>query len=1112
MRFNELVKINKNFKKSTNLQLDKGNIGFLEDFILSPSNQENLEYIISAVQNGQGAFTFTGPYGSGKSSFALFVTELLTVTNKAAYQVCVDKITNSSLKKNVFLSVKKKREVISLVGEPTSPLLLLSNALQCEPTSESILQILKKKIDKNDGFILIIDEMGKLLESTVLNSQYDIYLLQQIAELANSSNGRFVFIGILHQSFTEYASSLNKNTQDEWYKIHGRFSDLVIDTSNEEKLDLIGRTIISEESPKENTPLIEATIATIAKNRPINVKSYQDLLAKCWPLNPLVALLLGPLSLKNFGQNQRSIFTFLSSQEPGSFSNFLEKTSFDENTLYGIDDFWEYIQSNFDFVLSRSSDARRWILAQEVLDKLYAQASITKIDIKIASTILKLISLLEIFKGNTGLTASKEIITALFNASDLTKPEDLFTLSVLDIEAAIQKLKGLSLIREAYDKSGYVLFDGSDFDIDAALDDALQQVVNVDYSRLNKIASFQPIVAKKHYHETGTIRWMDLSLIPFSSWKDDKGEIESQFDNTKFGAWLVIIPANQTEFEEANALLEKRKDFNQSKPLLLSVTHHFDIINSYARELLALEWIEKNTASLIGDRVARHEIENRKNHLSFAIREVIAQFKIEVDWYGESHIGNVNETTMSKMASKLASDAFYKSPNIQTEMLNNNKPSGSANGAVNALLRKMVINKGERNLGFEDGKYPAEWGLYTILLVRTGIYRKQKNNDYYMFAMPEDSLLLQLWEDTDNFLRERDKCTVKEIYAFWEEAPYGIKKGLHAVLLLTYILSMEGNIAAYLQGMYLPEITELFVDYLIKESNEVEIKFIDMSDNRQDYVKQLHRDLGKAFKSFKYCQPNILDISRKMVAFINSLNPWVMRTKKLSRNTMRLRDLLKGASDPNKLIFEDIVTLYQLPIDNLKADSLEPIIQSLKELQDLYPALIKDLGNIIYTALQINPLTVDLESLHQRAENVNKSTGDFRIDALAARLSTFDPTNDADIAGIASLAANKPIHDWIDLDVDRAIIELGVLFDGFKKAELYTHLKGKPSNRRSFVVMTSLNGNDIQQDIDFSLPIDAENSINKIKQDIKKQFADQYDNDLLKAALLELSLELTTKK
>lgn len=1102
MKFKEYVKINENFKKSTNLQLDQGNIGFLRDFILSPSNQENLDYIVNAAENGQGAFTFTGPYGSGKSSFALFLTTVLASNNSDSYNVCFEKITEDRLKQLEYLSVARKRALISVVGEPLSPIELLSKALNCPAESNSILKSLATKISTDDGLILVIDEMGKLLESTAMSSQHDIYLLQQVAELANNSNGRFIFIGILHQSFIEYATALNKNTQDEWYKIHGRFSDLVIDTSNEEKLDLIGRTILSEKKPQQSSQLVQTTIDTIAKNRPINQSSYELLLSACWPLNPLVALLLGPLSLKNFGQNQRSIFTFLSSKEPGSFQNFLETADYSDNTIYGINDFWNYIKHNFDFVLSRSSDSRRWILAQEVLDKLYAQATTSKFNAEIASTILKFIALLEIFKGTTGLMASKEVITDLLIGIE----------SHQEIEKSLVVLREMSLIREAYDKSGYVLFDGSDFDIDAALDDALQQVVSIDYSRLNKIASFQPIVAKKHYHETGTIRWMDLSLMPFNVWKESALELNKKLDNTKFGAWLVIVAEDQTEFEEAAKLVSQRTDFDINKPIVLSVTKHFKLINSSARELLALEWIEKNTASLMGDRVARHEIDNRKNHLSFAIRDVISRLKQEVIWFSTMSIGKVNDASMSRVTSELARDAFNKSPNLQTEMLNNNKPSGSANGGVNALLRRMVLNNGEKNLGFEDGRYPAEWGLFNILLIQTGVYQKHQESGHYFFGSPADSKLQTLWNDTDLFLRVRDKCTVKELYQFWEQPPYGIKKGLHSVLFLMYILCKEGNIAAYLQGMYLPEISELFVDYLIKESNDAEIKYIDMSETRLDYVRQLHSDLGKSFKSFKYCQPNILDISRKMVAFINKLNPWIMRTKKLDRKTMRLRDLLKGASDPNKLIFEDIVSLYKLQVNDLKEDSLMPIINSLTDLENAYPALIEMMGDILYNALQINPLTVDLNALHRRAETVNHATGDFRIDALASRLSTFDPTNDADIAGVASLAANKPIHDWIDLDVDRAVIELGVLCDGFKKAELYSHLKGKPSNRRSFVVMTSFNGEDVQQDVDFSLSSESTGMVSDIKEEIQNLFTQRYDKDVLRAALIELSLELSDKK
>lgn len=1099
MKFADHITINEHFKKSMNLKLDKGNIDFLEDFILSPSNQKNLDFLIKSSQNGQGAFTFTGPYGSGKSSFALFLSELLASTSIKSHTLCIKKISDENLKNNPYLSSSKNRKIIPIVGEPISPIYLLSKELNCDSEAKSIIQHLESEIKKDDGLILIIDEMGKLLENSASIHQNDIYLLQQIAELANSSNGKFIFIGILHQSFAEYASSLNKKSQNEWYKIHGRFYDLVIDTSNEEKLDLIGQTILSNEKPEEATPLIKATISTILQNRPINPKSYEDLLLACWPLSPVVALMLGPLSLKDFGQNQRSIFTFLSSEEPSSFNTFLISTNFDKKANYGVDDFWNYIKYNFDFLLSRSNDSRRWVLAQEVLDKLYAQASVTKVDVEASATILKFIALLDILKGNTGLVASKKLIKQLF-----IEPK-----SENQVEEILKKLGDLSLIRETYDKSGYVLFDGSDFDIDTALNDAQQQVLSIDYARLNKIASFQPIIAKKHYHETGTIRWMSLSLIPFKTWKNQTSTNSLKLDSTRFGAWLIIIPDDQTELEEAHALLEKRKDFDETAPILLGVTPYFELVNSQARELLALEWIEKNTPNLMGDRVARLEIDNRKNHLSLAIRETITSLKRELKWWKNNSIKQVNDVEMNRITSDLATKAFKFSPNLQTELLNTNTPSGSANGAVNALLKKMVFNKGDEELGFEKGKYPAEWGLYKILLDKTGIYRKNKEGTYFYFDDPIDEQLANLWFETDKFLKSHDKCTLKQVFEFWERPPYGIKKGLHTTLFLTYILTKEGNIAAYLQGIYLPEINDLFVDYLIKESREIEIKYIEMSNNRQDYVEQLHQELSTSFKSFKYCQPNVLDISRKMVSFINNLNPWVMRTKKLSRKTTRLRELLKNASDPNKLIFDDIVNLYNISLTNFHKNSISPILESLEELANAYPNLIKEISCILYTGLQINPNSINLNSLQQRAKNVSHATGDFRIDALASRLSNFNPDSEADIAGIASLAANKPIHDWIDLDLERAAIELGVLCDGFKKAELYTHLKGKPSNRRSFIVMSSFNGEDIQKDVDFSLPTESNKSINKIKEDIKSKLNKENDTSILKAALLELVLELS---
>ena len=92
--------------------------------------------------------------------------------------------------------------------------------------------------------------------------------------------------------------------------------------------------------------------------------------------------------------------------------------------------------------------------------------------------------------------------------------------------------------------------------------------------------------------------------------------------------------------------------------------------------------------------------------------------------------------------------------------------------------------------------------------------------------------------------------------------------------------------------------------------------------------------------------------------------------------------------------------------------------------------------------------------MHRRAANVRGLSGNFRLDALATRLSTFEGGLE-EIEGIASLAANKPSRDWVDRDVDAAKIELAALAQQFLRAEGFGHLKDRTDGRVTMVVYMS---------------------------------------------------------
>src|SRR5690606_38819737 len=62
----------------------------------------------------------------------------------------------------------------------------------------------------------------------------------------------------------------------------------------------------------------------------------------------------------------------------------------------------------------------------------------------------------------------------------------------------------------------HAIFAGSDFDVDQAVRTAMEEEPELDFGVLRALAGLQPVLAKKHYHESGALRWFDLTIAPVS--------------------------------------------------------------------------------------------------------------------------------------------------------------------------------------------------------------------------------------------------------------------------------------------------------------------------------------------------------------------------------------------------------------------------------------------------------------------------------------------------------------------------------------------------------------------------------------------------------------------
>ena len=390
------ININSSFQRSTRID-NKISKEFLNHYIFHDTSRKVLDQIASSITNtNQSAFTLTGPYGTGKSSLALFLKALISKDNKT--KNLAEKISNYNSKHNfskVFL--KQKWFVINLIGSKKDPLESISEQIDLtiknnwiaksipvslkSRTKPSVAGIIKSLINlskelhkKNHGLIFMIDEMGKFLEfASSVGS--DLNLFQEIAEsfsnLRLNKEGNPLFIGILHQPFEEYANSLGRTIQEDWSKIQGRFEDIPFSINPEETVHLIAKAINKKKNNKEFINLSNK-ISKLINNGKQN-KSLSGALANCEPIHPLVAILLNPISRQRFGQNERSIFTFLNSGEPYGFMNFLNDNK-NKKLIYTIDLLFDYLQINLEPSILVSNIGHSWseaadsIRRAEVLD------------------------------------------------------------------------------------------------------------------------------------------------------------------------------------------------------------------------------------------------------------------------------------------------------------------------------------------------------------------------------------------------------------------------------------------------------------------------------------------------------------------------------------------------------------------------------------------------------------------------------------------------------------------------------------------------------------------------------------------------------------------------
>lgn len=955
--------------------------------------------IIDSYNAGLHTFNIIGSYGTGKSSFILALESALQGKGS-------DLIVNNGQ----FDGLKKIR-FVKLVGEYTSFANLISQKLFVGYNSQNIfenLEYMYNEAKANGEFIfLIVDEFGKILEYAAKNNpERELYFIQQLAEFVNNSKHKTALITTLHQNFNAYSKGLSDSQKNEWIKVKGRFKEIVFNEPVEQLLYLASQHIDRSREKLINNNFEKLYKLAIDSKYSSSSISY-DTAAKLYPIDLFAAQTL-TLAIQKYGQNERTLFSFLEAKDQYSLNSYIEG----KNKTYNMADVYDYSLYNFYSYLSEVNiDSPNWASIRVSLERaegLWEDEMVIS-----ASKIIKTIGLFNLF-GSAGASISKEALSFYSkHALNIANPE-----SVIDL------LVQHKIIRFASYKSQYVLFEGTDVNIE---DEVLKAASIVPRSRdfVEKLkSSFQfPIeFATSAYYKKGTPRYFEYNITQDPILPKFEQEIDGCINLVFSKSEDILDNIKETSLQAKDAIIYAY--FNNTE----SIIDHMWQIDKFEYVLSLID-----TADKVACREIKSLISYEKELLNNSVFAALFELGPEVTWiYNGEVVVIKSRAEFNKMLSRICDDVYNSTPTFINEMVNKQKPSSAMSVARVNYLTALLQSSDLPNLGFPDDKFPPEKTLYLTLLRNTNIHR-QVFGSWELLAPTEPSFM-PLWDACEVFFNDSIEKPKKlgELIKILKSKPIKLKQGLIDIWIPTYLIIKQNDYSLYdSNGTYIPSLNKEVLDILQKSPNDFTIKAFNVDGVKLNLFNKYREAINLDQEDF-VSTGNLIETIRPFIVFYNKLNKYAKQTNKLGSSTIKFRNVLAYAKDPEKTFFEDLPRALGFK-DTVLADNedvlrryVELLQKAIRDLRSCYVGLIDRLERSLLDALHLKS-----SNYAEYKTEIDERYNAIKVNLLTAKQKTFitrvlSPSNDRQVwyQSLAFVILDKQLDNILDEEEEYLIDNL----------------------------------------------------------------------------------------
>lgn len=624
------------------------------------------------------------------------------------------------------------------------------------------------------GVYIIFDEFSKFLESSAaMSNMQNLKLIQDFAEVAVRSN-KMHLCCITHKEILDYSQS------DSFRTVDGRFKKVYFIASSEQSYELVSNAITHSETfckfynkHKDELSSVTQLCRMTGVFGELSDDIYSEILEKkCFPIHPLSVFALIRIS-ELVGQNERTLFTFLSQSEEHSFQSFIKLyPAGNECTLLTPEWIYDYFAELFRVEIFNTKIHSIWAKTQSAIKKCENAEQI------------KLIKILSI---------CKIIASDIFKATDINlKAASNFNDKVY--KNTVDSLASLHIITRRRD-GVYEFLTANGVDIKKNIHNLIEQgLVKLTRPQILKEAYSTPFIlprqhnAKMHIQRYFVTVFMEAS--DFWKYTGDFREIKESAD----GLLIYLISDN---YEDTLRISEHLHDLGLNENIVVCVTEEWKH-NVLLYEYQAACLLEKQNTDT--DDHFREELAVYKYDLFKTIREIADQLyspsNPNAAYYNSAEC--LDEITkpllLNRELSNICDRVYPNTPDINNEMINKNKISAQIRKARSKTIDWILSHTD--NIPVMDGYGPE------VSILRSAIVVKNLSD----INTSDDGSLNSVIKAINKTISEAENTQTSfcDIYETLCNAPYGMKKGTIPIYFAWCMRRNQNSIVLSFKGKEIP--------------------------------------------------------------------------------------------------------------------------------------------------------------------------------------------------------------------------------------------------------------------------------------------------------------------